>query len=53
MKKITKKFKKGLALLLIVLILVSTLKFLVFKPKVVFADSTLGLNEGYGTTVKD
>lgn len=49
-----KKTKKILACLLILGILVSTLKFLVFKPKnVLGADVYLGLNEGYGTTIND
>lgn len=48
-----KYLKRGLAILLIALILVSTLKFLIFKPKIAFADSTLGFNEGYGTTIND
>lgn len=53
MKKISKQLKKGLAVLLVALILVSALKFLIFKPKIAFADSTLGFNEGYGATVND
>ncbi len=53
MKKISKKLKKALAILLLVLTVVSALKFLIFKPKTAFASSTLGLNEGYGTTIKD
>ena len=52
-KNLKLRIKKSLAILLIALTLVSALKFLIFKPKLALADSTLGFNEGYGTTVND
>lgn len=53
MKKF-KYLKKALAILLIVLILASTLRFVIFKPKEVqAADMLLGFNEGYGTSTND
>ena len=53
MNKKAKAIKKAIVVLFVVLILISSFKFLIIKPKNVFADSRLGFNEGYGTTVND
>jgi hypothetical protein len=45
--------RKILSFILIVLMMLTTIRFLVVKPTVVRADSFIGLNEGYGSTVHD
>lgn len=52
-KNLKLKTRKILSIILVVLIVLSSIKFLFLKPKDVFADSTLGFNEGYGSTVYD
>ncbi len=58
MKKIWKwinatRLRKFLSLTLALLIFFTSIRFIFLKPKLAYADSTVGFNEGYGTTVSD
>lgn len=46
-------FRKALSILLIILILLSSIKFVFLKPNTVLADSLFTFNEGYGTSIND
>lgn len=48
-----KNLKAVLSILLILVVLLSSIKFIFFKPKTVLADSLFTLNEGYGSSVND
>jgi len=45
--------RKILSSILVFLILATSIRFIFLKPKEVYADSLVGFNEGYGTTVND
>jgi hypothetical protein len=47
------KLKKTLGILLIILTVLTSVKFLILKPKNALADSLLSFDEGYGTTTSD
>jgi hypothetical protein len=47
------RLRKILSSILAFLIFLTSIRYLFLKPKIVLADSTLGFNEGYGTTVND
>ena len=47
------RLRKILSSTLAVLILFTSIRYIFLTPKIVLADSTLGFDEGYGTTVTD